>query len=260
MSIPSALLAGSGVLQRPGGAGVDLGDHLLRGGCVGLDPRILVGVEDRRQPAHAFPGVDADLGVIGDGQVLAGVGQGRASLPPWWARRSLRECVDNDLFRERGPNGASWWCTKYVPIADRVTPSSYCGGRPGDMSTIELDGIRVGYEIVGAGGGPPVVLPHARPFVSCVPAAGRRAGRAPRAALPAGDPGRPGARHRGRRPALRPAAGAPRGSTGRTSSATPTAASSRWSWPADGRATSARSRCSNPRPAGCCHRPRRPPG
>jgi pimeloyl-ACP methyl ester carboxylesterase len=34
------------------------------------------------------------------------------------------------------------------------------------MSTIELDGIRVDFEIVGAVGDPAVVLPHARPFVS----------------------------------------------------------------------------------------------
>ena len=46
------------------------------------------------------------------------------------------------------------------------------------MSTIELDGIRVDYEIVGMGGGPAVVLPHARPFVSCYrPLVGALAGR-----------------------------------------------------------------------------------
>ena len=46
------------------------------------------------------------------------------------------------------------------------------------MSTIELDGIRVDYEIDGAGGGPAVVLPHARPFVSCYrPLVGALAGR-----------------------------------------------------------------------------------
>jgi pimeloyl-ACP methyl ester carboxylesterase len=47
------------------------------------------------------------------------------------------------------------------------------------MSTVELDGIRVDYEIVGVGGGgPAVVLPHARPFVSCYrPLVGALAGR-----------------------------------------------------------------------------------